>query len=129
MVYIYPARFETAEEGGYNVTFPDLAGAITEGDDLKEAMYMAQDCLGGYLWACQDDRDTIPNPSDITSFALPENGVFYSLISVDMAEFKRIHSEKPVRKTLYIPKYLNEQAEAKGVNFSQVLRDALSQIV
>jgi len=89
MMHIYPARFEPAEEGGFNITFPDLPGAITCGDNLKEAMYMAQDCLGGFLWAMEEDGDTFPNASEINSLTADDNGTFYSLISVDLVEYKR----------------------------------------
>jgi len=129
MVYIYPAEFTPCEEGGYTVTFPDLPGAITEGDTLKEALYMAQDCLGGFLWSMEKDNDPIPKPTDITHFTASADGVFFTLVNIDLAEYKRIHSEKPVRKSLYIPKGLNEKAEAQGINFSQVLRDALSRAI
>ena len=124
--YIYPAMFQKFSDGeGFAVTFPDLPGAITEGDTLEQALYMAQDCLGGFLWAMEDDGDPFPEASRIGAFKTDGDRVFYSLISVDLAEYRRIHSEKPVRKTLYIPKHLNDKAEAKGINFSQVLREAL----
>ena len=38
--YRYPALFESCEEGGYTVTFPDLPGIVTEGDDVDEAIAM-----------------------------------------------------------------------------------------
>ena len=41
----YPAVFEAAEEGGFVVTFPDVYQAITQGDDEKEAVEMAEDAL------------------------------------------------------------------------------------
>jgi antitoxin HicB len=41
----YPALFEPAEEGGFVVTFPDVKGAITQGDDEREAIEMAEDAL------------------------------------------------------------------------------------
>ena len=39
MKRIYPAKFEKAAESGYTVTFPDLAGCITEGDTIEDAYY------------------------------------------------------------------------------------------
>jgi antitoxin HicB len=41
----YPAVFEPAPEGGYVITFPDVEGAISQGDNEKEAREMAQDAL------------------------------------------------------------------------------------
>jgi len=60
--YIYPARFEAAEEGGYTVTFPDFKGAVTEGDTLQEAFDMAEDCLGGLLVGYEEDK--VPRTGD-----------------------------------------------------------------
>ena len=39
----YPAKFTPAEEGGYVVTFRDIPEAITQGDDMTEAVEMAED--------------------------------------------------------------------------------------
>jgi antitoxin HicB len=41
----YPALFEPAEEGGFVITFPDVDEAITQGDDEREGLEMAQDAL------------------------------------------------------------------------------------
>jgi len=41
----YPAVFEPAEEGGFVITFPDVDEAITQGDDEREGLDMAQDAL------------------------------------------------------------------------------------
>lgn len=44
-----------------------------------------------------------------------------------MDEYLRKNNNKAVKKTLSIPQWLNEQAIAKGINFSQVLQEALIQ--
>ena len=40
-------------------------------------------------------------------------------------EYRKLHNNKSVKKTLTIPEWLNESAIAMGLNFSQVLQDAL----
>ena len=40
-------------------------------------------------------------------------------------EYRKMYSSKAVKKTLTIPKWLNEEAVSIGVNFSQVLQEAL----
>ena len=130
MKYVYPAKFEKFSDGdGYVVSFPDFYGATTEGRSLQEALEMAVDCLGGLLWGYEEDEEDFPTSTSLTAFEPSNDFAFYNLVNVDLAEYKRIHSEKPVRKTLYIPKYLNEKAEAQGINFSQVLREALVSVV
>jgi antitoxin HicB len=50
----YPAVFEPIEDGWLMVTFPDVPGAITNGEDHDAAYEMAQDALGimldSYIW-------------------------------------------------------------------------------
>lgn len=46
MEYVYPAIL-TPEEHGYSVAFPDLPGCYTCGDDLPDALHMAEDALSG----------------------------------------------------------------------------------
>lgn len=39
--------------------------------------------------------------------------------------YKKRTSSKAVKKTLSIPEWLNEEATSMGINFSQVLQEAL----
>ena len=126
MEFIYPAKFEKADEGGFTVTFPDFIGAVTEGDDLKEAFDMAEDCLGGLLVGFEEDRKKPPVATALTAFAANNENEFINLIKIDLADYKRKINDKPVRKTLYIPKGLNDRAEQMGLNFSKILREALA---
>jgi antitoxin HicB len=41
----YPALFTPAKEGGFVITFPDVPGAITQAEDEREGVEMAQDAL------------------------------------------------------------------------------------
>lgn len=135
MLSIYPACF-FHENNGYSVVFPDLNWLATQGDTLEEAMEMAIECLAGYLHTCQMDGDIIPKPSklsDIDPEAIareldPEAPVcetFVNMVSVDVASYAKEHFGRSVKKTLTIPVWLNNAALEKGINFSQVLQDAL----
>ena len=48
-------------------------------------------------------------------------------IACDTIEYAKMHNHKAVKKTLTIPEWLNEEATALGINFSQVLQEALIQ--
>jgi len=126
MKFVYPAIFTHEDDGSFSVNFPDIQGAHTCGKNLAEAIYMAGDCLGINLLGIEEDKLEYPEPSSIANFKNTENQ-FATLISLDMTEYKKRVDEKPIRKTLYVPKYLNDQAERMGVNFSDLLRQALSQ--
>ena len=43
----------------------------------------------------------------------------------DLEANRKKQNSKAVKKTLSIPEWLNEEAMAKGLNFSQVLQEAL----
>jgi predicted RNase H-like HicB family nuclease len=133
MLSVYPACF-FPEGNGYSVVFPDLNLLATQGETLEEAMNMAVDCLAGYLYSCQRDGDTIPQPSPLNSISLDKianelesdvKGAFVNLVSVDVAAYAKANFEKSVKKTLTIPAWLNKAALDQGINFSQVLQEAL----
>jgi antitoxin HicB len=59
----YPVRLKAAEEGGYIVTFPDIPEAITQGEDIEDALYHGADALESALDFYFEDRRPIPLPS------------------------------------------------------------------
>ena len=119
----YPAIFHKAEEGGFWISFPDLPECFTEGDDMKQAYEMAVEALGLALVKRKEEKEEIPVPSEIDKIQ-NEEGIFV-VIEFDMQEYLRKHNVKAVKKTLSIPQWLNEEATAMGINFSQVLQEAL----
>lgn len=133
MLTIYPACF-VKEETGYSVVFPDLNDLATCGETLDEAMTMAVDCLAGYIWWLEQDGEPIPAPSPLGAvdkekilkdMEVESEDVFVNMVSVDVASYAKEHFEKSVKKTLTIPAWLNSAALERGLNFSQVLQEAL----
>lgn len=122
--YAYPAVFAPAQEGGYTVNFPDLEGCFTEGDDMAEALYMAEDVLALTLYGYETDGRKIPVPSSPSSIELGP-GEFVNFVACDTLAYRKMYNSKAVKKTLTIPEWLNESANAMGLNFSQVLQEAL----
>ena len=59
----YPANFEAEEEGGYVVTFPDIPEAITQGENVEDALRHAADALETALEFYFDARRPVPVPS------------------------------------------------------------------
>ncbi|MCD7715491.1 MAG: type II toxin-antitoxin system HicB family antitoxin [Lachnospiraceae bacterium] len=118
----YPALFHPAEEGGYWVTFPDIPECVTEGDDMEEAYSMAVDALGLALTERMKEKEVLPEASKVED--ITEDGTVV-VIQFDLAEYNRKHNSKAVKKTLSIPEWLNEEAMAASINFSQVLQEAL----
>ena len=56
----YPAVFEPAEEGGYNVSFPALPGCVTFGRTFEEAKKMAHEVLELWLEELAESGAEIP---------------------------------------------------------------------
>ena len=117
----YPAIFHTAEEGGFWVSFPDLPECLTEGDDMQQAYEMAVEALGLTLVGRKEERIEIPKPTQVDKVDT-EDGTLV-IVEFDMLEYQKKHNSRAVKKTLSIPEWLNEEATARGVNFSQVLQE------
>ena len=109
----YPAIFHKAEDGGFWISFPDLPECLTEGNDMTQAYEMAVNA-------------PIPEPS-APSDIIVEKDSFLVVVEFDILAYKKRTSPRAVKKTLSIPEWLNEEATAIGVNFSQVLQEALMQ--
>ncbi len=126
MKYVYPVVFREAEEGGYNVEVPDIPGTFTCGDDMADAILMAEDVIAMMLADYEDENKQIPEPSKIAD--IKTDGIV-SLVRADTDAWRKEVDNAAVRKNCTIPNWLNKKAEAAGVNFSQVLQDALKKLL
>ncbi len=122
----YPAIFHKAEEGGFWITFPDIPECLTEGDNMTQAYEMAVNALGLALTSREAESEALPEPSDPTDITV-EKDAFLVVIEFDLLAYKKRTSPRSVKKTLSIPEWLNEEATSIGINFSQVLQEALMQ--
>lgn len=119
----YPAIFHKAEEGGFWVTFPDFPECMTQGDDMSQAYEMSVEALGLAITSRETEKEEIPKASQPDEVDC-KDGVL-TIVEFDMFEYKKKYNSRAVKKTLSIPEWLNEEAIKVGVNFSQVLQEAL----
>lgn len=124
--YVYPAIFIPEERGMYSVFFPDIEGCTTCGNNLPDAMEMAEDALSLMLYDMEEEGKAIPDATQLCDVTT-ENPAFATYISADTFEYRKKFNNRVVKKTLSIPSWLNDSAIAAGLNFSQVLQDALKQ--
>ncbi len=124
--YVYPAIFTQEDSGAYSVLFPDFESCYTGGDDMPDALDMAEDVLCLTLYDMEKDGKPIPAPSDSKGISTDERSVV-SLVGCDTEFYRRYYENKSVKKTLTIPMWLNERAERENINFSGVLQDALKE--
>jgi len=122
MNIVYAAIFHPAEEGGFFVSFPDLEGCFTEGNDLAHAIEMATEVLGVYVSCLMDDDIPYNPPTPIEK--LDSGDGFLTYISANPYQYLE-KKARSVKKTLTIPAWLNKEAEKAGINFSQTLKKAL----
>jgi predicted RNase H-like HicB family nuclease len=120
--FVYPAVF-TYEEDAIAVTFPDFELA-TDGHDDADALEMAKDALGGRIWCMEDDNEELPKPTPLKDVVL-EDGERAVLVEVFMPTIRMAQVNRSVNRTVTLPAWLNSQALDKGLNFSQVLQEAL----
>lgn len=126
--YVYPAVFTEEDNGMYSVNFKDLESCYTCGDDIDDAILNAQDVLSMVLYRYEKERKPIPRPSSILDIEIDDKS-FVSYVVGDTDTYRRMHNNKAVKKTLTIPEWMNEVAIAQNINFSQVLQDALMEII
>jgi antitoxin HicB len=112
--FIYPATLTPeTQDGGFAVTFPDVPEAITQGDDVAEALQQAADCLDEAMAGRIRRNESIPAASPVGSeqYAIPlpaqtaAKAALYlairqaNITKVELAE--RLHcDEKEVRRLL-----------------------------
>ncbi|MBQ8821235.1 MAG: type II toxin-antitoxin system HicB family antitoxin [Lachnospiraceae bacterium] len=122
----YPAVFHRTEEGGFWVSFPDFPECFTQGENMAQAYEMTKEALGLVLVDYEKEGQDIPVASEFDKIEIKESDRLV-IVEFDMLEYKRKMNAKAVKKTLTIPSWLNEEAMKKGINFSQVLQEALMQ--
>ena len=118
--YVYPAIFHKNNDNSYTVIFPDLSGCITEGKSLDEAIRMAQSAINQWIEYSKDKNLQIPKPTEINNIKVNSNE-FVSLIRTD------IKDSHAVKRTVSIPKWMDERVTEAGLSLSRVLQDALKQ--
>lgn len=122
--YCYPAVFGyDSSENEISVVFPDLDCA-TSGTDDADAFASAKELLGCVLFGFEEDEEEIPEPTKLADVKIGENEKTV-LIDVFMPAIRMAQNNKSVNRTVTLPAWLNAVALEHGMNFSQVLQDAI----
>ena len=121
--YVYPAQFINEDNGTVSVFFPDLDGCYSYDNTIEGAIIMAKDALEGYIETLLEMNRKIPAPTNITDIKVNNGCVM--LVVADIENMKT--QTRYIKKTLSIPRWLNEAAENAHLNFSGVLQEALKE--
>lgn len=122
-ILVYPVVLSKNGDG-YFVTVPDF-NINTEGKDVADAIAMARDAIGLNVLQLEDDGKVAPEPYS-RSYQVQDDDIL-TLVDVDMIDYRKKCDNRTVRKNCTIPYCLNVDAEKAGINFSQVLQEALKQ--
>ena len=129
MKNVYPVFFTKTN---YNVLVevPDL-DILTEGKNMNDAITMARDAIELKCVSMEDDKEEVPNPSDISELNA-NNGTFadegetiISFVDIDSTEYRKKIDTRTVRRNVALPSWLNYEADQAGVNVSRILQEAL----
>lgn len=121
--YFYPAVFTYEPDEEIAVVFPDLDVA-TSGVNDDDALISARELLGLTMAGLEEDGETIPAPTALKDVHLDANERAV-LVDVYMPSVRLAHVNRSVNRTVTLPAWLNAAALERGVNFSQVLQEAL----
>lgn len=122
-ILVYPVVLSKNDDG-YFVTVPDF-NVNTEGKDVADAIAMARDAIGINVLQLEDEGKAAPEPYS-RSYQVQDDDIL-TLVDVDMINYRKKRDNRTVRKNCTIPYYLNADAEKAGINFSQLLQEALKQ--
>lgn len=131
MKNVYPV-FIKKEKKDYLVYLPDI-DAYTSGKSFYDAIYMARDLLGTMSLeiklpspsGAEKARKTAEEKADDPDFKFSDADITY--VDIDTEEYQKKLDTRSVKKNCTIPAWLNDKAEAAGINFSRTLQDALIQ--
>lgn len=122
--YYYPAVFGyDSNETEISVVFPDL-GCATSGVDDVDALASAKELLGCVLLGLEEDGEVIPEPTKLADIETAD-GERTVLIDVFMPAIRMAQKNRAVNRTVTLPAWLNAAAQENGINFSQLLQEAI----
>jgi predicted RNase H-like HicB family nuclease len=109
----YLAVFETDENPGISVYFPDVPGCVSYGDNFDCALKMAQEALALHIYGMEKDGEALPDRTD----KIPPIGMGDMVVPVsiypDMVR-DEINSRRE-KTTITLPHWLKAAAEGHGV--------------
>ena len=118
MKTFYPCIIKE-DDGIFYVNFPDFDDCFTDGDTMEEAVSNAKDVLEAVAFSYMKNNKPLPEPGKVN-----ENVVYIELW-VDLLK-DRVNNQS-IKKTLTIPKWLNDIAEENSVNFSAILQHGIKE--
>ena len=121
---LYPCIVKK-EDGIFYANFLDFEGCFTDGETLEEVVINAKDVLSGTLFTMA--KHNIQFPSSENKKIDLKDGEFLIYIDVWISPILEKAKNQSIKKTLTIPKWLNDEAEKHSLSFSNILQTALKE--
>ena len=119
----YLAVFETDQNPGISVYFPDVPGCVSYGDNFDHALQMAKEALALHIYGMEKDGESLPERTDKIPQISPGDMVVPVLILPDVVK-DEINNRRE-KTTVTIPYWLKTAAETEGLNYSRLLESAI----
>ena len=121
----YLAVFETDENPGIGVYFPDVPGCVSLGDNFDHALSMAKEALSLHIYGMEKDGEPLPARSE----KMPEFGAGEMVVPVTIFPdiVRDEMNSRREKTTVTIPRWLKNVAEAEGLNYSRLLETAIKE--
>lgn len=109
---------------GYSVLVPDLPGCYSFGSDLADVARMTEGAINLHIYGLENDGEKVPEPSPTLSDEDVDGGLVMP-ITVHPDIYRSRRQNERVRTNVTIPLWLKQEAEARKVNYSRVMEQAL----
>ncbi len=125
----YIALLRKQPGSDYGVDFPDFTGCVTAGCSLDEARAMAQEALEFHIAGMIEDREALPEPSDLELvMGAPSNAEAVAFL-VTVAERKPRARRVNVTLPEDLLRRIDKVARNRGMNRSSFLARAAAQAI
>ncbi|OCS93207.1 type II toxin-antitoxin system HicB family antitoxin [Caryophanon latum] len=126
-IYNYLAVLSFLDDGQIHVRIPDFPNVFIQEKKEENVLYKdAEQALALHIFTLESLNEPLPVPTSLKDLSLEENEVPI-LLRINMAIARSKIKQASVKKTLTIPKWLNDAAEQENINFSLVLQNALKE--
>jgi len=128
MQYVFTAVFTKDLDGSILVSFPDIPGCYSQGQDMLEAARRAEEVLSYCLFDMEKQGIPIPTPRYPDMIETKEGEVI-SIVLANTGPHHEFFADKTVRHTVTLPTWLGQIVEDAEYDLSRLLQDAIKREV
>lgn len=125
MIKVYSAIIHNDEDGLW-ISFPDIEGCNSVGNDIEDVIANGEEALGLYLATLIESGQRMPEMTRLEDVVISGSDI-KTYISVDVDKYHR--DMRSVKKTVSIPAWQAKAAQKQQLSLSKVLQQALNTIL